>query len=423
MKKSKYNIFVPYQSDENYVIAYNSFNNSIGLLENNVLEILDKNRFQELDESTIESLKQGGFIIDDDFDEIAIIRDQLNQSKYCVNELILTIAPYSGCNFDCVYCYEKDNIKNTYMTSDVIDAIVENIQKQAKFLTHLEVTWYGGEPTMAINIIDELSEKILKICDENEISYRATMVTNGYLLDNDSIIYSLKQDRIKSLQITIDGDKKSHDSRRVMKNNMGTYDKIWSNILKYKNELPHINMRINVDKENMSSVTDILDFIYQNNLEELVHPYLGKLIDFGCYNKEVCFNKKEFANESVKFRSFLNLCDLPRTVQNACAATASNCFLIDSDGSLYKCWHEIGDIEYSFGNIIKDGFHNKGRAITYISKEPMDDPVCKACNLLPICMGGCCSEKKALKQDCCEEKYSLSKKLNLFVDKSKNDAN
>lgn len=66
---------------------------------------------------------------------------------------------------------------------------------------------------------------------------------------------------------------------------------------------------------------------------------------------------------------------------------ASNSFVIDPLGDLYKCWDEIGIKEKSSGNV-KTGFDTPNMKkwtcynFTYYSE-------CKECAFLPVCLGGC----------------------------------
>lgn len=55
------------------------------------------------------------------------------------------------------------------------------------------------------------------------------MVTNGYLLTDDKA-RMLRELGIRHLQITLDGSKKTHDSRRFLLGGKPTYDTIINNL-------------------------------------------------------------------------------------------------------------------------------------------------------------------------------------------------
>jgi len=76
------------------------------------------------------------------------------------------------------------------MKRSVIDSIVKYVNNMIKPTTeYLNISWFGGEPLLAINIIRSLSLSFLSICKENNINYYANIVTNGYLLTKKLLIY------------------------------------------------------------------------------------------------------------------------------------------------------------------------------------------------------------------------------------------
>src|SRR5699024_5938565 len=123
-------------------------------------------------------------------------------------------APTLSCNFGCPYCYEEP--KSGFMSEEVQKSILDMITEAAKRRKDISVTWYGGEPLIAKDIIFNMSEKIINICEENDCDYSSYIVTNGYLV-TDEIIENFKKYKITGAQITIDGPPEIHNSRRFLK--------------------------------------------------------------------------------------------------------------------------------------------------------------------------------------------------------------
>lgn len=69
------------------------------------------------------------------------------------------------------------------MSEAIQEAIVKFVESEAPHLETFTVTWYGGEPLLALDIIENLSIKFVDIYKKNAIAYDATIVTNGYLLN------------------------------------------------------------------------------------------------------------------------------------------------------------------------------------------------------------------------------------------------
>ncbi|MDR0659938.1 MAG: 4Fe-4S cluster-binding domain-containing protein [Prevotellaceae bacterium] len=100
--------------------------------------------------------------------------------RHDIANIALTVVPTQACNFKCTYCYESSR-PNNYMNKEVADKLVKYIASMSDRLDFLQISWYGGEPLLAINQIVSLTKEFEKL---NIKSYMASIVTNGYLLNN-----------------------------------------------------------------------------------------------------------------------------------------------------------------------------------------------------------------------------------------------
>jgi len=215
MKASRYNHFFPYSDKQS--IAYNAFTNALALIDLDKLAAYHAfiNEEIPIPDELQDALHKGLFLIEDHVDERQKLRHNMLRSRYGSDYLNLTITPTNDCNFACVYCYEKGVLSGKYMTNEVQDKIVELVESRKGLIANLSVTWYGGEPLMAFDVIKNLSERFIHICKDNDIKYNATMITNGYLLTRD-VLTDIKELSITSLQITIDGLPEIHNKMRPL---------------------------------------------------------------------------------------------------------------------------------------------------------------------------------------------------------------
>lgn len=305
MKASNYNFF--YEKDDEY-LAYNSRSNALAVITKSDFEKYDeyvKFGKQIEDEELVRSLKEGFFLIDDNVDELKILRFEMYRDRMDENTLTLTIAPTSNCNFRCIYCYEKESIRNKSMTKEIEDAIVNFIEQLKDDISSLSIAWYGGEPLMRFDIIERLSKKIIRLCKENDIKYFSSIVTNGYLL-NEEMAKKIKDCNISKIQITIDGPQEIHDKRRILANGDGTFEKILNNIIKYKRILPPIDLRINVDKTNVDQIKELYNILKDNDLLEIINPYLGHVKSSnGCYKDEKCISVEDYSKITFDFQELI----------------------------------------------------------------------------------------------------------------------
>ncbi len=425
MKISKYNLMFKYKTKK---LAFNSMTCAFAVVTDSFLKILEKVASKTFNESEcsreeldlVESMKKGRFLIDDCFDELEFLKFKNFQGRFSTDRLSLTIAPTFSCNFACPYCYES--AKDGFMSQEVMNAVCKTVEQAAQNKKMVHVSWYGGEPLLAKNIIWELSNKFMACAEKFGTNYSAAIVTNGYLLDDRTIRKFLKY-KIMRAQITIDGPAEIHNSRRKLKNSSeSTFDVILNNAKKALDAGINVAIRINVDKTNENRVNELLDILLNYGLSD-AYVYLGhvKAATECCQSiSSDCLSTEDYALKFVNFEDVLlkkgfnsnNYPRYPRTLSNNCSADSISSKVIAPDGSLYKCWHDISNPKMSIGNI-KDlddvSDHNIMTQVKYMLFNPFQITECKECNVLPLCMGGCPNVLN--KVSCQNWKYSLIETL------------
>jgi uncharacterized protein len=129
-------------------------------------------------------LREKGFIIDAEVDERAVLRAKHIRAREGGGALSLTIAPTLACNFRCTYCYQTRPART--MNKEVEEAVRELVRARLREGQSLFVTWFGGEPLLAMDTVERLSMAFIKICRQKKARYSASIVTNGFLLDADT---------------------------------------------------------------------------------------------------------------------------------------------------------------------------------------------------------------------------------------------
>lgn len=407
MKPSRYNFFYPYKPDSNKHIAYNSFSNALALMETRQYDeyrLFEKDNEHPLANAFIKDLRKGHFVVDDEVDELALIRHRLLKGRYGSSGLGLTIAPTSDCNFRCVYCYEKDSMHHATMAEETQQAIINFIEDRAPNLSDLHISWFGGEPLLALDIIENMTKRILSLAEEYKFLYSASIVTNGYLLSPENARRMLDC-KIASCQVTIDGEAETHNARRPHASGSDTYDVIIKNLQAVKDILPFIILRVNIDKENTDAISHVIETLKELQLNN-VNAYPAPILDTnGCYSAGACLSSSEFFRFEYDFIKASRdhnrmLQKYPAILCRACGADDSSAYVIDADGKLYKCWSDIGISELSFGSVAK-GVLNPMNEILYIKNDPTHDTKCSKCKFLPICLGGCPHDQRTGKAGRC----------------------
>jgi uncharacterized protein len=104
------------------------------------------------------------------------------ETKASAEWAFLSIVPTFACNLRCPYCYQESVRRQAPMTPAVAAAVVDLFAELAGRVEGICVFWFGGEPLLALDTIEWLSERFQQISRERQRRYRAEMITNGSLL-------------------------------------------------------------------------------------------------------------------------------------------------------------------------------------------------------------------------------------------------
>ncbi len=347
----------------------------------------------------LSALNQAGFVVDENLDEVQMLREKKEEIKKNVSVIGLQILPVLFCNFQCVYCYEKPADKFEVMSSEVMDGIISWVRNTMKPTTKvLNVMWFGGEPLLALDQIDYLSKAFLGTCRDSDLSYYSSIVTNGYHLTEKNIDILL-QDKVRSAMVTIDGPEEIHDSRRMLRNGGKTWKTIINNIETALKKGMAITIRVNVDKSNIDSIDRLFENLDEIGILNKVGYFLGIVTRFGhacssiddrlltteetdlIVQKKKIIEKLSAAN-NFKIRTPADLV--------GCVAAAPHSYVAAPDGSLYKCTKTIGDPGEICGNIAEPDPHNP-LFQKWQKLDNLDVASCCKCSLIPVCRGMVCA--------------------------------
>ena len=224
LKPSRFNILL-----EDDQLAFNSATCALVRFNLSFRKILlnPNASLSEQDNLLREQMLSCGFLVPSDLDELSTLRSRYIQSQSNRDTLALTILPTDSCNFNCFYCFQDK--KSIHMSSDTANALVNFIDSNLSGVKKLKVTWFGGEPLLALNLIHSLSDSLLQLTKRHSCDYEAFIISNGYLL-NEPTIQILSQCQIRSVQISLDGDKLTHDYRRFLPHGGHTFNVILRNL-------------------------------------------------------------------------------------------------------------------------------------------------------------------------------------------------
>lgn len=388
------------------------------------------------DKAFFDLLTDKGFLVLEEEENLQLMQLRYRRNVECFNTSILglTICPTLHCNFSCSYCFENSQSKLGVMSSKTIESIISFINKcdDAK---NISVTWYGGEPTLAFDVIENLTKRFLEIYPTYN---NANLITNGYDLGTDKI-NQLEKLKITSIQITLDGCEATHNKRRMLKNGNPTYKKILENIdfLMNSSWKGNCSIRVNIDRENQNEYASLRKELLSQYSGKKLTVYAGHVNTFlaSNYDCQCGLCNTEWADLTIGLYKREGI--VPRggfyptkNSTNICVANSYYGYVIGPEGEIYKCWEDVGKNKMVIGsvhdNLSVSNLELEARYI--IGTDPFDDENCKKCSIMPICGGGCVNKRMRSQQfgeeslDYCSPlKKNLTKYLEAYLDIKHNE--
>ncbi|MDO4400989.1 MAG: radical SAM protein [Coriobacteriia bacterium] len=391
---SRYNLFAPVPGTKMTAIA-NLFKGNCA--EYTPIEMYLLSVVEELDEHhpIIERFAKRGVIVR--FDERAALESMGRAACAQSHSVSLTICPTMGCNFDCPYCFEDHGRgKMAPEVQDDVMALAESML-DASGAKNLSITWFGGEPLLAPDVIESLSERLIALADERGVAYSASIVTNGYLLTQENTRI-LERCKVNFAQVTIDGLGAAHDATRYLRGGGPTFEHIVHNLRTVK--LPfRVSVRHNVHEGNRDEVDKLEAFVHDlaaesgNELRYYPAPVSGSEVadERGKQVGLLCgtdASELGVRQEAGRFRAGRG---------HYCGAHSIWSVGVDDCGNLQKCWEAVDKPAISFGtahdwnpqNPLETASNPDNLTMYLNTAYPMPDAECHECVWLPMCVGGC----------------------------------
>lgn len=402
--------------DEKYILLFNTRTGALLQIPHELSYQLPKYLHETIDTENVKKtrlfhiLLQGGFLIDPALNEINEIR-RLYSERLKSPLLHLSIMPTLACNMACSYCFEHH--RNVSMNPISSDSILKFIKRSLPKIKKLEVNWYGGEPLLEVDFVISLQKQIVNLCQQFGVSSNFIMTTNGYLLTPE-ICDALVADGIQSFQVTVDGPKRIHDARRFLVNGDPSFERIISN-LTYAVRIADVNLRVNVDRNNITYLEEMLDDLSNLGLQRIKSLSFKAVVPSGgIKTQDFAFAIPDFAN-AIRFYSEkahklgFNVFKESNGVCEFCPIDLPDQWIIGPDLQLFKCADAFDSVKDSVGYLAEDGTIHLNDAINLWQTKPIfKDPACRECIFLPMCMGGCSLKKLIHGSDWCpEERFDL----------------
>lgn len=298
-----------------------------------------------------------------------------------------TILTTTDCNARCFYCYEKGRSRIP-MSDDTAKQVAEYIIKNASEET-VRLRWFGGEPLYNKKAITQICSTL----SSEGIHFRSSMVSNGFLFDDETVAEAVQSWKLKKIQITLDGTEKVYNrTKAYIDPGENPFRQVFGNIQRLVGAGVRVSIRLNIDRHNSDDLFSLAEMLGESfSKNPLVRVYSHSLFeacDARSAVKHSDIQRQELFEKQKKLRErFIELgLFLPGKPSNTlklnhCMADSDDSVLILPDGHIGKCEH-FSDSEW-FGHISKETRDENVLKSFKTLRQELD--ICPQCPLYPNC--------------------------------------
>ena len=402
MKASRFNIVVDQPKSED-VLLFNTLYGGLTAWDRSEFPIaqhcLDEPNRPGADQASIlvkKKLVDSKYIVEDEADEIAIVKNRKLLGMRDTNRLDIVIMPNLTCNLACPYCYES-HTPSAFMVDSTEQAIKCWLERSIPMFKVVLLNWFGGEPLLSYKRITSISKHAQEVCDANSVALLTNITTNGYLLD-ERRIRELTGMGILSYQITVDGPASIHNKMRPLRKGGGSFDRIFDNILilARADKRVRVSLRVNFNHHNLHTIPELLTLFpedVRSQLRVVYEPIFGE----ECLSATQNIPADKIASHMVAYYRLAKELGYDVTLGGLgigklvyCYAERENQLIISYNGDLFKCTVCGFSREERIGILSSEGevTFDQERWNKWFGMELFDEK-CAGCKFLPLCMGGC----------------------------------
>ncbi len=328
----------------------------------------------------------------------------------------ITFVVTERCNLNCTYCYETHK-SNKRMTKEIGKQAVDFILNEELINEYYDVKtspavileFIGGEPLLEIELIDYIVEyfkfRAFELNNPWATNYMISITTNGVLFNTEKVQDFVKKNKDRlSIGITIDGNKKLHDSCRIFHDGSGSYDIVEKSIKTWLKTNNDPQTKITLSPFNVMYLNDALKNVWGLGIHgaftncvfeegwtiehaKVLYSEMIKLADYLLedenYSKYYCSLFDEIIGTTLT------------ETRNWCGGNGSM-LAIGTDGKCFPCIRFMkyslstpGREEKCIGNIF-DGLERKENNIWLLELKKVDmitqsDDKCRKCKIASGC--------------------------------------
>ena len=339
--------------------------------------------------------------------------DEMRMLMFGLKPSAVYFNPTERCNLNCTYCYIPEEMRKTgkhMAEGELLDAL-ERLKRYFKTVVPdgrlPQVIFHGAEVML---VRDAMFRGIEKYKDD----FRFGIQTNATLLDDSAIDFLKTMD--VSIGLSLDGHTPQiADKTRTDWAGKGIFDKV-TGVMDKLRGYPGFNVISTVTTENMSHLTQMVDFLHEREVPSCMLNMLrctlpgsrrikpddltvaGHFIAALDRTNEL-YRKTGRKLVVVNFANILITILAPTARRLLCDISpcggGRGFFALAPDGGLFPCSEFIGLPQFNGGNLFEDGVEaaldsKPFRMVTERNAEDFEP--CRSCAIRPFCGSPCPAE-------------------------------
>ncbi len=292
------------------------------------------------------------------------------------------------CNLRCSHCYQTDYAQDLKL--ETLLSVLQQLNQFRKYWNakgHINLT--GGEPLVSRNLFP-----VLDAITETGMTF--ALLTNGTLIHKETAKKLAEYQKLKYIQVSVDGSREIHDSIR----GKGNFDKAVSGIRMLKKYHIPVSVSFTVSRTNQHCLHEVCEICRKQKVD---YFWTDRMIPFGHADRKNCLSAEELQkfvselagearqNHGLFRKTFVKT---GRALQflSGCSQGIYHCeagdsfFTIDEHCNLLPCRR----MPIKIGSLLKENLLD-----LYLNSEILQDlrkhsipAECLACEHAAACRGG-----------------------------------
>lgn len=173
----------------------------------------------------------------------------------------LTISLGRQCNLDCCYCFSKgyQQSRSYLPEKELLSGVVKAAELVARNCAYKQVPFFlgfqgSGEPLMHFDTLKQIYQQVESVVGRHQLKFFGFITSNGCMEINQ---YEWIAARFQRVCLSLDGDKRMHDTHRRTKGGQGTYTRVIRSLGIFRDHSVTPAVRMTVTRHNVEVLLPI----------------------------------------------------------------------------------------------------------------------------------------------------------------------